>query len=286
MEQGNFEHAEQTLRQALTLAETHRDPSAALTMLELARTLLVQEKLSDAEKTLMRALNRLNQPDPAIQHAAAGALQALASLYWAAGRFREAETAARGALAIAGLHHPDSPVILGTLGLALKGQGKTTAAALHLEQALAILEPIRSPELPAVLYILGQVRFQQKNFDQAEQLYRRALVLEPADQHLLANLKSALGTTLMKRGLREEGFRLSEEAVALSLNVYAPGHRSAAAILHDHAQILHALGRKREAKTLETQAKEISERSSSLRTLPPRVDRRALYPSGSTRSPQ
>ena len=279
LEQGHFGEAERTLRLAMSVGEQQIDRSAMPTaMLSLVWALLVQEKFGEADRLLSRALSRISQSGSPLQRDAAGPLRTLAALYWAAGRYREAGIVGQRALSIAGLDHPESAFILATLGLIMKEQRKTAEAVLHFERALAILEPTQAAELPALLYMLGLARFQQKEFDKAAELYLRALACESSGPHLIANLKSALGTVQMKRGLREEGHHLSSEAVMLAREVYPTGHWSLAAILHEHAQILRALGRKQEAKAMEIHAKSIYKDSSSGRILPPRIDIRALQP--------
>src|SRR5437868_6890563 len=95
------------------------------------------------------------------------------------GRYREAESALRQAL-----------VILCVLGQVMNVRGKTAAAANFLERALSIVESTRSPELSAVLYMLGQTRYLQRKLDEAEQMYRRAIAMESSEHPLMANLMS------------------------------------------------------------------------------------------------
>ena len=113
-------------------------------------------------------------------------------------------------------------------------------------RALDILEPAHSPDLPAALFLLGSMRYEQKNFQQAELLYRRALEMEraravdPSANPLVASLMSALALARMRLGKREEALKLSSEAVAVAAKAY-PNHASAGAILWNHALILRSL---------------------------------------------
>jgi tetratricopeptide (TPR) repeat protein len=240
------------------------DSEAPSTMLRLASVLLAQEKFDEAERLVVRALNRMKQDPKSTPSAIAGGLQGLAVIYWATERNREAEVVGQKALVVltasAGADHPEAAIILGTLGQVKKALGKTALAAQCFERARAILEPLRSPELPNVLYLLGLLRYEQKKLGEAEQLYRQAMGMKRADDGepaLLANLMSALAIVRLKLGNREEALNLSDQAVEIAGRVYAPGHRSTAAILSNHAKVLRVFRRKHEAAAMEARAREI-----------------------------
>jgi tetratricopeptide (TPR) repeat protein len=252
------------LRAGVALQEQTVDPEAPTTMLRLASVLLAQEKFDQAEQLMVRALNRMKQSPKSTPSAVAGALQGLAVIYWATERNREAEAIGQKALAVltasGGSHNPEAAIILATLGQVRKALGKADLAAQCFERARAILEPLRSPELPNVLYLLGLLRYEQKKLGEAEQLYRQALEMKRGDDGepaLIANLMSALAIVRLKLGNRAEALNLSNQAVEIAGRAYAPGHRSTAAIFSNHAKVLRGFGRKHEAAAMETRAREI-----------------------------
>ena len=114
------------------MLERDRNPSTPVTMLLLARALLVQSKFDEAERLLIGALDRIKW-SPALSPAVvSGTLQSLAVLYSSAGKYREAEIAGDRALTIVsaavGPPDPDLPVILFTLGQVKSARGKTAGS--------------------------------------------------------------------------------------------------------------------------------------------------------------
>jgi tetratricopeptide (TPR) repeat protein len=259
-EQSRFGEAEDQLRQALALAERTQHPSIPRIQLILARTLLVQEKFPEAETLLQLALQGMNQSAAFSPRDTAGVLHALAVLYRAVGRTDEAEmTAERGLKTIRSAPGPSEPEAAGLrslLGMLMLEKGDLSKADRYLRQALTILEPTQSIELPIIWYNVGQVRYLQNKLDESEVYFRRTLASQDPEHPLVALTLENLAQIKLRRGFPADALALNSEALALAQKAFPPGNRSFVSMLLNHAKILRALGRKQEAGAVEVRAKE------------------------------
>jgi tetratricopeptide (TPR) repeat protein len=114
----------------------------------------------------------------------ATALNNLGLLYYAQGRYQEAEPLYRRALAlrekVLGPDHPDVATSLNNLAGLYDTQGRYKEAEPLYRRALALWEKVLGPEHPDVataLNNLGLLYYAQGRYPEAEPLYRRALAL-------------------------------------------------------------------------------------------------------------
>lgn len=110
-----------------------------------------------------------------------------------AGRLPEAERLYRGILRAL----PDHPVVNNSLGIALKGQGKSEEAADVFRRLAAV-----APDCAPAHSNLGNILFEQGKLQEAEASYRRALAVSPDMVDALKNL----GLVIVESGRFAESF--------------------------------------------------------------------------------
>jgi len=172
-----------------------------------------------AEELYRRAL--ASSPDhPAATHGLAVALL----------RGRNAAAAA-AVLENALASHPRDAVLLATLGLVRKAQGRLEDATENLERAVAL-----APDLAEAWINLGNVHEAAGRWARAEDAYRRALVQRPD----LAVAHSNLGTALQAQGRIDDALACYRHALALRPDYTAAYDHMGTALLQS--------GRAREAE--------------------------------------
>lgn len=277
--QGRYGQAEHEWRQALATAEGIHTSSVPRIQVLLAKALLPQGKFLEAERLLQLALEGMNG-SASNERGKARALHALATLYSAVGRQREAEITAERALeafdSTAGRSDPETAMVLMLLGMLMENKGDLSAADRYFLQALTILEPTQSSELPGVWYNLGHLRYSQKKLDEAEHYFRRTIASERPEHPLVALALENLALVKLKRGFPAEALALNSEAMALAQKALPPGNPSYISMRFNHAKILRALGRKQEARELEASTKEAARNTSVDPRLRNRIDVRTL----------
>ena len=87
-----------------------------------------------------------------------------------AGRLSEAQRLYRDILQLL----PDHPVVNNSLGIALKGQGKSEEAATVFRRLTTV-----APDYAPAHSNLGNILFEQRRLEEAEAAYRRALAVNP-----------------------------------------------------------------------------------------------------------
>src|SRR5215471_10914211 len=92
---------------------------------------------------------------------------------------------------------PDHPVVNNSLGIALKGQGKTEEAAAVFSRLATV-----APDYAPAHSNLGNILFEQHKLQEAEACYRRALAVNPNMVDALKNL----GLVIVDCGRFEESF--------------------------------------------------------------------------------
>ncbi|MBC7929262.1 MAG: VCBS repeat-containing protein [Rubrivivax sp.] len=110
--------------------------------------------------------------------------------------------AARAAIEVA----PRAPQPHYILGLIAKNQNRADDAVGEFKQVLAI-----DPDDTGANVLLGQIYLQQRDFKEANALFRRAVEAEPYNGTALYNL----ATALLRAGSRDEGGRVMERFQAL-----------------------------------------------------------------------
>ena len=169
---------------------------------------------------------------------------------WAAGKFSffsgrygEAKDYETMSLAIARESGDEATAAeaLRWLGIAESGLGNTAAARAHMEEALAIwLRLGIKKEIPKGLTSLGNLHFDENDFDAAERLYEEALVLDREQGNLActaANLGN-LAEVAIRRGFGDRAHAMVSEAMAI---VEVIGSKRLGVALLDQATELAAL---------------------------------------------
>jgi tetratricopeptide (TPR) repeat protein len=201
----------------------------------------------------------------------AGALDDLAQARLREGRLREAEDAARRALAIRqSPPSPDRPELaqsLNTLGLIEAALGKTVDARAALEQALALREaalPADHPDIAVSLTNLAALYQSQGQTARAERLFRRALDMEerapPQERAALSQTLNNLAFLYKETGRLDEAERLYERALALRLAARPDGDPSVATSLNNLGMLHLSRGRDEDAERMLTRALALREK--------------------------
>jgi len=110
-----------------------------------------------------------------------------------AGRLSEAQRLYRDILQVL----PDHPVVNNSLGIALKGQGKSEEAAAVFSRLASV-----APDYAPAHSNLGNILFEQRKLEEAEACYRRALAVNPNMVDALKNL----GLVIVDSGRFEQSF--------------------------------------------------------------------------------
>ena len=141
-----------------------------------------------------------------------------------AGRLLEAQQLYRDILQ----HVPDHPVVNNSLGIALKGQGKTDEAAAVFQRLVTVV-----PDYAPGHSNLGNLLFEKGKLSEAEASYRRALALKPDLVDALKNL----GLVIVDSGRFAESFPVFRRHAELAYGKTpasqpAPAHKAQ----HDQEQ--------------------------------------------------
>jgi Tfp pilus assembly protein PilF len=148
----------------------------------------------------------------------------LAVQHHRAGRLSEAQQLYRGILQFL----PDHPVVNNSLGIALKGQGKSDEAAVVFQRLVAV-----APDYAPGHSNLGNILFEQGKLKEAEAAYRRALELRPDMPDALKNL----GLVIVDSGRFEESFPIFRRHAELAYgNPQAGGQTPPHKAQHDQEQ--------------------------------------------------
>ena len=195
----------------------------------------------------------------------------LAALEYRAGRYQQAKAEAEAAL---GLIDVDPPPDIRLLISALQRAGTAEAAAAperqhpvaiaRIERALALvleLEPPDPSETYAALKVLGQTHRDSGDYRKALPYLERALAIgeQPGTtpRGNLIPLYWELGVVLNQLQQGDRALEYADRALALTNEVYPPGHPKRAHALLRHGRLLAGLGDKARAAGELSQAVEI-----------------------------
>jgi tetratricopeptide (TPR) repeat protein len=212
VEQGRYKEAEAALRAAADQVRPlgKQDPRYAATLLQLATVLRYQARYTDAETVLQQVLAAARGTRGDRNLIQAEALNSLAGVYRAQGKFHESAPLYREALAAAtdvlGPGHPD----------------------LSRFQLPDLPQSSSSPSRPSVaasLDNLADLYRAQGKFDQAEALYKKALEIaehqgEPGHPEIITCLNN-LADLYAAQGKQEEAEQLYERAMQLTVQASA-----------------------------------------------------------------
>ena len=159
----------------------------------------------------------------------------LAELYYSQGRYAEAESLYRQALAIRenvlGKNHPDTAESYNNLALLYKTQGRYEEAEPLLKKALEIRENVlgeNHPDTAGSYNNLAGLYYSQGRYEEAEPLYKQALEIREnvfGENHPdTAQSYWWLGVFYYERGKFQDGLELCEKALKIYRNTLPVGH--------------------------------------------------------------
>ena len=228
IESGSYNEVEDQCSAAVTEVENFGpdDPRLARSLNNLGVLYLAQERNTEAEPLIRRALV-IEEKTLGLEHLEVGrTLNNLAGLYTFQGKYSEAELLYKRSLAIKekalGPADPDLAITMGYFGTIYLIQKKYAEAEPLLLRSLAIRERALGPEHPDVaanLYNPGGLHYAQGNYIQAEVCLKRALaiwnkVLEPENPNVAQALQN-YATLLREMGRDEEAEKMESRAQAI-----------------------------------------------------------------------
>lgn len=154
LDRKDYSEAEELFHQSLLQADkTDNCPlHTATNLIDLARTYLREDKLSDAEKSCNKALNIRHSMHETNERAIAEIFSIYAEIYLKRDNYRDADTYLQKALAIQqrelGSMHPDVATIINQLGKASEGEQDYQRAESYYKQAMTIRSSLGPAFLP------------------------------------------------------------------------------------------------------------------------------------------
>ena len=202
----------------------------------------------------------------------AESLNDLALLYWAQGKYAEAEPLYRRSLVIRekalGAEHPDVAESLNDLALLYWAQGKYAEAEPLYKRSLAIYEKALGAEHPDVAISLGNLALlseSQGRYGEAEPLNKRSLAIyEKAlgpDHPFVAISLNNLAALFKAQGNYTDAEPLYMRSLAIRKKALGPEHPSVAASLNNLAALYQDQGRNDEAEPLYKRSLAIREKA-------------------------
>jgi tetratricopeptide (TPR) repeat protein len=257
--QGRYGEAEACLRKAMalqneTLVEDH--PTSTATLHTLAETMILQDRSEEAEALLRtilaqeERLQRTSHPNYAMT------LVVLGHLLVEECRPEEAEALLRKALALTertrGKNHPYIADILHPLAFILYDRSELQKADELLGRAVALSDMggAAHPNRGALLITLAQVREEQGQTREAEELLLQALELTRQDPHGQAQVLSSRSQLLKRQGRFSEAESCLREALAIAEAPLGRGHWFYLKMMQDLAVLVDAQGRSEDSQAL------------------------------------
>jgi len=268
---GLSDSAAPLLERALTsrrkhLGENNLDVADSLTA--VARLYLVQDRFDQALPLAEEAMSirqKILGPDclPSAQER-----HVLSQIHWEFGDHAIAKQLAQEALAIRERElpadHPDIGAILSWLGNIYDVTGNNREAERVLLRAMDILE--RSSNRAELIYAingLAKIRSQEGYYDQADELYRRALALATdslgPEHPRIGSLLNNIAVLYSNQGLDTEALDYFTRAKDIWVKAYGQNHSTVALALGNIAGTYVDLGEYRQAIAIEYQAIAIQE---------------------------
>jgi tetratricopeptide (TPR) repeat protein/transcriptional regulator with XRE-family HTH domain len=225
-QQGNFEQAEATFQEGLTLARKIDDRSRISAFLnDLGWVTWKQGNLTQAEKYLQEGLTIARQMED--KERICGILKVLGSVVAYMGNLAQSEEYLQEGLALARLIGDDEQtcLILINLGATVGEQGKYTHAENYFQEGLKLARLIGHRErISALLANLGESVAKQGNYEQAEHYFLEGLRMARQIEHrewatvLLLNL----GTIAQKSKSYLQAEKYLQEGLDLARQIDIP----------------------------------------------------------------
>lgn len=248
---GAHVEAETLLRKAIAIDEIAGkiDHVHADTLIDLARVLLNQGRLADAEKLTRKAITTEKRTAGLAHSGYATAIRGLAIVLRERGRYEEAEQSLRESAIITkrieGKKHPNYAVTISDLATVLVATGKRGAAEALFRESLAIIDKTlgtENSEYANTVHGLGRCLLEQHRYSEAETYLRTALsirekILGPYHPYYATSLHE-LARCLTGQGAYAEAERNLRRALSifgLAIGVNSPSY---SASLHELAGVL------------------------------------------------
>jgi tetratricopeptide (TPR) repeat protein len=240
---GGYRQASEALDRALHLAGTRAAAEPGpLTAVLTSLGILAKELGEHAEAAQWYArVHKIHRDSGATPADAATLQHNLAGLEYSRGRYPQAESHARVAVALRRqadrVAHVDIAADVAVLASAVARQGRHDAARALFDQALTACRTARPPrryEIAVHLHNLADIEHAAGHVADAERLYRQAMAskeeLLGADHPEVGLVASNLGTLLHEQHRHDEAAECYRRALAIAERAYPPHHRTVAAI--------------------------------------------------------
>ena len=220
-----------------------------------------EQEVIKAEEVLKKAIGLQSEPSTVL----ADSLNNLAGLYYAQGRYEEAEPLYKKALQLRqkllGDRHPDVATSFNNLAALYYDQGRYEEAEPLYRQELKLRQQLfgsQHPDVATSFNNLAGLYSAQGRYDEAELLYQQALQLRQelfGDQHIdVANSLNDLALLYKDQGRYIESERLYNQAIALIKEQIGDRHPYFADSLNNIAELYRQQGRYEEAEPLYQQS--------------------------------
>ena len=264
-DQGEFDVAEQHLREALALRQNifgeQPHPDVAENLNNLALLLMESGRFDESEALYRRAMTMYRALYGEKHPSLAQGLNNLGLLFRAQGKLDEAAVSYREALAmniaLFGEVHPEVARVEGNLAFISYEAGNLPEAIALNREALAIQQQVlgsEHPEVAATMSTLGRWLSESGDAAAAEPLLRGSLErygsLLPADHPDVAVAQLGLAKFLSAQGEYAEALPLIQAAAATLAGAYGEDHWICAHANSIQGGIMAGLGRTEEAETL------------------------------------
>ncbi len=237
---GEYDRASGVVSQSLSLAQGLPDASAFLITYSVAKLLLDQRKLPEAEEVALRGLEQARRAKRGANIAKAGLL--LGDIQLQNGKLDAADESVIGALELLRLTHGDEHVDVArgvaNLGALRIEQGRPAEAEQVLNEALRIIRKSGHPttDLSTILSTLARSLRDQGKLQESDLAFQEALVAAGAvegNTEKVVELKRGLAITLLQLRRFEEAERLLAEVIDWQTNALGvDGHETLTSRMH------------------------------------------------------
>lgn len=226
-----FTRAERLLDQVIAINEKNGAEQKLAASLESLGTVYVsQGKYSEAQAPLQKALALTEKIHGACSKNFAIVLESQALLETSMGNYARAQRHAKEALSIfEEKNGKDSPLLLSSLRILASSyllEQRDEDAVITLERMLVLQQKtsgLSTPELSFTLNKLAEIEMRRKNFQRAEELYRKSLAKDVKaygdDSPIVASDQSNLAAALEAQGKNPEATELRASALMIKKNI-------------------------------------------------------------------